>query len=133
MEQEYQSFKSVQAIKVTLVKTENVLKKITSISNKSKQSRITGKEKYPFPTPEIMKTNDRSFFCSSARIISLYNKAHCEKRQKLTATVQNWFKENADRVGWDLTEFLTESHTKAIAGCMLTNNSSEWRSYEKTQ
>lgn len=133
MKQEYQSFRSVQAIKVTLVETENVLKKNTYISNKSKQSSIASKEKYPFPTPEIMKTNDCSFFCSSDRIIALYNKAHSEKRQKLTTIVQNWFKENAARVGWSLTEFLTESHTKAIAGCVLINNSSEWRSYEKTQ
>ena len=133
MKQEYQSFESVQTIKVTLVKTENVLKEFASISNKSKQRRMGSKEKYPFPTPDKMKTNDHSFFCPSERIIALYNKAHSEKRQKLTTTVQNWFKENADRAGWDLTEFLTESHTKAIAGCMLTNNYSEWRSYEKTQ
>lgn len=75
--------------------------------------------KFTFPTPGKAKLKDRAVFCTSQRIIALYNQAHGEERQKMTVVIKKWFAAQARQSGWAGGHFLPEIQTGHTAGCVL--------------
>jgi hypothetical protein len=75
--------------------------------------------KFTFPEPGKAKLKDRAVFCTSQRILALYNQAHGEDRQKITITIKRWFATEARKSGWAGGHFLPEIQTAHTAGCVL--------------
>lgn len=75
--------------------------------------------RFKFPTPENAKLKDHAVFCTAERIVTLYNQAHDEKRQRMTDTIKKWFAHQAQEAGWAGGHFLPEIQTGHNAGCVL--------------
>jgi hypothetical protein len=75
--------------------------------------------KFKFPTPDNAKLKDHAVFCTSERIVALYNQAHDADRQRITGTIKSWFSEEARKAGWAGGHFLPEIQTGHSAGCVL--------------
>ncbi|MCL1125795.1 hypothetical protein [Shewanella surugensis] len=81
---------------------------------------------YLFPTPESVSIDSIVFYCDAERVMSIYNKEHNSKRQKLTLPVQQWFINEARRCGWAQAEFIynvVKSNTNKA--CLLTKPSAK--------
>lgn len=74
---------------------------------------------FTFPTPDKAKLKDHSVFCTSDRIIALYNQAHGTDRKRMTDTIKSWFAHEAQSNGWAGGHFLPEIQTGHNAGCVL--------------
>lgn len=62
--------------------------------------------KYVFPDPDDRSKNDPSIIVSSKKVLGIYNQEHEEDdMQKVTQKVQDWFKDEAIRIGWDDVRF----------------------------
>lgn len=90
---------------------------ITSSDRKSK------KERYAFPSPASIKSDPDNSFCSTERILKLYNKHLGKKLEKLTKVVKEWFKSIAYQYGWHTVRFLEDVQTGQTSGCMLAVSS----------
>ena len=63
--------------------------------------------KYLFPDPDDRSKNDPCIIVNNKKVLGIYNQAHQkeEDMQKVTAKVQDWFKEEAEKAGWDEVKF----------------------------
>lgn len=124
MNEEYQNNQLVQDVEVVrrviLIETRhpNEPKPAQRVEYRPTKSEPP-REKNVFPTPVNTKVEGSHFFCASDRIISLYNKENRDSRKKMTSTIQRWFKQKALADGWMEVNFLHDTHTARIAGCML--------------
>lgn len=75
-----------------------------------------------FPDPKHCALKDMVVFCSSERIIKLYNESNRTGRQylRLVEKVQLWFTAEAARHGWAGSKFLPSAESRTtVAGCVL--------------
>lgn len=77
------------------------------------------RERNAFPTPSTAKGDGSTFWCPAQRVIDLYNKEHGDRRQKLTTPVKNWFHQKAQSLGWAGSQFLPDTQTGNMSGCVL--------------
>ncbi|TKI07290.1 hypothetical protein [Martelella alba] len=120
---EYQTQQAMQEIhvehRVYLVHTQQITKPPQTRVSTGQQLKIS-REKFAFPTPETTESNE--CFCDTERVIAIYNKEqqkHSDKRQKMTAKIQQWFENKALVAGWEMAKFVPHTHSNRIAGCML--------------
>lgn len=85
----------------------------------TKLEQPTKKERHAFPTPVNTKSDPKAFFCSTDRLLKLYNKQQAKNQKRLTNVVKDWFKDAAHQAGWSKVEFLADIQTGHITGCML--------------
>ena len=74
---------------------------------------------YKFPTPASCKLKDHAVFCTSDRILALYNQATGKEQQRITKPVKQWFASEAQANGWAGGHFLPEVQSGHGAGCVL--------------
>lgn len=75
-----------------------------------------------FPDPKHCALKDMVVFCSSERIIRLYNERSGTGKQylRLVQKVQLWFTAEAARHGWAGSKFLPSAESRTtVAGCVL--------------
>jgi hypothetical protein len=74
-----------------------------------------------FPDPKRCTIEHMVVFCSSERIIRLYNQSHTlNPKERIVESVKAWFTLEARKKGWAGTKFLPSSdRTSTIAGCVL--------------
>jgi hypothetical protein len=125
MNKEYQNNQLVQELQVVrrviLIETRHPTheSKPAQQAEDPTPARESTREKNVFPCPTSAKVGGNHFFCTSDRIISLYNKENRESRKKMTSAIRAWFKQKALAEGWIEAIFLHDTHTARFAGCML--------------
>lgn len=72
---------------------------------------------YVFPDPNDRSRNNPCIIVSNKKVLGIYNQAHPEDEnmQKVTDKVQEWFKSEASKNGWDESKF-------AGGQCILENH-----------
>lgn len=72
--------------------------------------------KYIFPNPDNRSKNDPKKVVDSDKVLGIYNDSveSCDRMQKVTKKVQDWFIDEALNQGWDGAEFAGNQ-------CILTN------------
>lgn len=75
--------------------------------------------KYLFPDPDDRSKNDPCIIVNNKKVLGIYNQAHPkeEDMQKVTSKVQEWFKDKAEKMGWNDVKFsggqsILENHFK---------------------
>jgi len=77
--------------------------------------------KYVFPDPNDRSKNDPCIIMNNKKVLGIYNQAQVHKdeenMQKVTPKVQEWIKNEAEKIGWDEIKFsggqcILENHFK---------------------
>ncbi|HIF9065324.1 TPA: hypothetical protein ACX6NR_003684 [Photobacterium damselae] len=127
---DYQITATTQEITVTTIEkkflNENVY--LQNIHEKtvvptSEKAQKRAQFQFPIPVEEI-----DSIICEYGRVIKIYNKHHNDTRKKLTATIEQWFLDEAKRCGWaDARFYKCDGSTKKA--CFLVKQADSESTY----